>query len=165
MTTINGFHSPMADITYGTAQGSILGPLVFILYVNDIFKSFEKHSEVYMCADDTLLISKVNNVSEVTMKSQKAPLKLSTWCEANKLSINLGKTKYMIIKHVKTNDPQNIVINNNVINKISQYEYLGLTLKDKLSMNEYLDVIWKKTNAKIGILAKIRRFISTKTAT
>ena len=74
-----------------------------------------------MYADDMLLISKANNVSEVTMKSQKAILKLSTWCEANKLSNNFGKTKYMVIKHVKTNDPQNIVINNNVINKVNQY--------------------------------------------
>ena len=50
------------------------------------------------------------------------------------------------------------------INMVHQYEYLGITLDDKLSMNEYLDVISKKVNSKIGILSRIRRFISEKTA-
>ena len=165
LTTVNGFKSQIANVTYGTAQGSILGPLIFILYVNDIFMSLGKHSEMFMYADDTLLICKDKDINEVTIKAQKALTKLTLWCEANKLTVNFGKTKYMVVKHIKSQNPQEISMYNNVVGTVNHFEYLGMTLDNRMTMNEYLDVIWKKTNAKIGILSKIRRFISTKTAT
>ena len=56
---------------------------------------------MFMYADDTLLLCQDKDINEVTVKAQKALTKLTTWCEANKLTINFGKTKYMIVKHVK----------------------------------------------------------------
>ena len=164
-TTVNGYDSPFENITFGTAQGSILGPLIFILYVKDLFLSLSEEATIYMYADDTLLLNKSNDINEVTVKAQNALTKMSKWCEANKLTINLGKTKYMVVKHVKNSQPVEIKLNANVVSTVHQYEYLGMVLDDRLTMNEYLDVVWKKTNAKIGILSKIRRFISEKTAT
>ena len=163
-TVINGHHSSELPVTYGTAQGSILGPLIFILYVNDIFELMEKDNSIFMYADDTLLISKADNINEVTSKAQKALQSMSNWCHANKLSINLAKTKFMVIKHTKVNAEPDLLLDNCKIGTVQQYEYLGMVLDSKLAMNNYLDVIWNKTNAKIGILAKIRRFISENTA-
>ena len=120
---------------------------------------------MYMYADDTLLLCKDKDINVVTVKAQKALTNLTSWCEVNKLTINFEKTKYMIVKHVKSHDPNVISMHNKVISTVHQYEYLGMILDNKLTMNEYLDVIWKKTNAKIGILSNVRRFISTKTAT
>ena len=71
-TTINGHISSPAKVTYGTAQGSILGPLIFILYVNDIFKSLIPDTSIYMYADDTLLVCKEKNAVNATEKAQKA---------------------------------------------------------------------------------------------
>ena len=71
-TTVNGFTSLQAPITYSTAQGSILGPLIFILYVNDIFKSFNSDTSAFMYADDPLLICKSDNATTATGKNQKA---------------------------------------------------------------------------------------------
>ena len=164
-TTVNGFSSPQLPVTYGTAQGSILGPLIFILYVNDIFETLEEKNSVVMYADDTLLISRADNINEVSKKAQKALQSISKWCHANKLSINLAKTKYMVVKHDKLNNVPELELDGCKINTVHQYEYLGMIMDDKLAMNNYLDVTWKKTNAKIGILAKIRRYISEKTAT
>ena len=63
---VNGHTSTVATITYGTAQGSILGPLIFILYVNDMFKSVNVGGNIYMYADDTLIISRWNNITDVS---------------------------------------------------------------------------------------------------
>ena len=149
-TVVNGHVSTRAPVTYGTAQGSILGPLIFILYVNDLFDYIKHDSSIYMYADDTLLVCESDNIDSVTMK--------------NKLSINFTKTKYMVIKHTKVPNEPTLIVEKNNINTVNQYEYLGVVLDDKLTMNKYLDAIWKKTNSKLGILAKIRRFISEKTA-
>ena len=163
ITIANGHNSSQKTVTYGTAQGSILGPLIFILYVNDIFKSLDQDNSVFMFADDTLLISKAETIEEVTAKAEQNLRKMSNWCQANKLSINYGKTKFMTMHTKIPNEPE-LNLEQSKISTVHQYEYLGMILDDKLSMNKYLDVIWKKTNSKIGILAKIRRFISKKTA-
>ena len=149
-TTINGISSPPENVTYGTAQGSILGSIIFLLYVNDIFSAIDS---VFMYADDTLLISRDENPNVVTEKAQNAMMKISKWCQANKLSINLDKTKYMIVRHMKVHEP-NFEIGKTKLSTVHQYEYLGMILEDKLSRNDYLDGIWKRTNAKIGILSK-----------
>ena len=149
---------------YGTAQGSILGPLLFILYVNAVFNSLNVDASIYMYADDTLLICKANNVLDTTEKAQIALDRLISWCEENKLKINRKKTKYMLIKHTKVFQEPQIKMGNFKLGTVCSYEYLGVTLDDRLSMNDYLDSMWKKTNIKIKILAKKRRFITEKTA-
>ena len=163
-TTVNGFTSPHAPGTYGTAQGSILGPLIFTLYVNDIFDSLNPEVSTYMYTDDTLLVCKSDDLSVATEKAQKALEEMVLWCEENKLSINLSKTKYMMIKHTKVDCKPQLKIGDYKVGTVSSYEYLGMTLDDKLTMNRYLDALWKKTNTKIVIFAKIRRFITEKTA-
>ena len=161
-TTVNGFCSPQAQVTYGTAQGSILGPLIFILYVNDIFMSLDQEASIYMYADDTLLISQATEIDVVTKKQQEIFKEMEIWCNANKLSINVAKTKYMVIRHIKPPHEPVLKTENNTISTVHHYEYLGFLMDDKLSMNDYLDVMWKRTNSKLGILSKIRRFISGK---
>ena len=163
-TTISGCKSTNAPVTYGTAQGSILGPLIFILYVNDIFASLNQDSSIYMYADDTLILSKSENITDLTSKAEEALGKIMYWCEVNKLTINYKKTKYMVVKHTKIPTEPSLKLGDVKISTVQQYEYLGMLLDDKLTMNEYTDAMWKKANAKVGILAKIRRFISVNTA-
>ena len=163
-TPVNGCKSSNVPVTYGTAQGSILGPLIFILYVNDIFATIKQDSSIYMYADDTLILCKSDNVDDVTSKAKDALEKIMFWCEVNKLTINYKKTKYMVVKHTKISAEPCLSVDGVKISTVQQYEYLGMLLDDKLSMNEYADAMWKKTNTKVGILARIRRFISEKTA-
>ena len=163
-TTVNGHTSDREKVTCGTAQGSILGPLLFIIYINDLFTSIETDGNIYMYADDTLIVCKSNNLEIVAEKIQKALTQMCNWCTANKLSINFSKTKYMTIKHTQTNIEPPVRVNNINIGTVNTYEYLGMILDTKLSMNEYVDSMWKKTNSKVGILSKIRRFITEKTA-
>ena len=163
-TTVSGCKSENVPVTYGTAQGSILGPLIFILYVNDIFTAVKQDSSIYMYADDTLILCKSDDINEVTSKVEDALRKIMSWCEVNKLTINYKKTKYMVVKHTKIPTEPSLTVDGIKISTVQQYEYLGMLLDDKLSMNEYADAMWKKANTKVGILARIRRFISEKTA-
>ena len=93
---VNRNTSTASSRTFGTAQGSILGPLIFILYVNDMFKSVEIPGDLFMYADDTLIMCKADNIKDVMDKCTESLTKISVWCEANKLSMNYNKTKYMI---------------------------------------------------------------------
>ena len=163
-TTTDGNTSSTTPVTYGTAQGSILGPLIFILYVNDMFRSVDQDNSMYMYADDTLILCKSDDINDATVKPEKALKDVMSWCEANKLTINYQKTKYMIVKHAKTSSDPSIEVNGTKITTVKQYEYLGMLLDDKLTMNEYVDAMWKITNSKVVILMKIRRFISEKNA-
>ena len=106
-----------------------------------------------------------NNALTVTDNAQKALDEMVSWCEENKLTINCMKTKFMFVKHTKVPCEPQVRMGNFKLSTVSSYEYLGIVLDDKLSMNNYLEMMWKKANAKIGILAKIRRFITEKTAT
>ena len=163
-TCVNGYTSTETQVTCGTAQGSVLGPLIFIAYVNDIFKSINTTGKIYMYADDTLIICKSKDIQVVTSEIQNALSKMFTWCTANKLSINLSKTKHMTIQHSKPDLEPAVHVNNTCISTVHSYEYLGMLLDNRLAMNDHIDNMWKKANIKVGILAKIRRFISQKTA-
>ena len=151
-------------MTCGTAQGSILGPLIFIIYINDIFESIKTSGKIYMYADDTLIVCRSNDIKLVTSEIQNALIKMFNWCNANKLSINLSKTKHMTIQHTKPDLEPAVHVNNKCISTVKSYEYLGMILDNKLCMNEHIDNMWKKGNTKVGILSKIRRFISQNTA-
>ena len=159
-TCVNGYTSNEAQVMCGTAQGSILGPLIFIIYINDLFKSIKTSGKIYMYADDTLIVCKSNDIEIVTSEIETALGKMFNWCTANKLSINLSKTKHMTIQHTKPDLEPAVHVNNKCINTVKSYEYLGMSLV----MNDHIDNMWKKANAKVGILSKIRRFISQKTA-
>ena len=121
-TIVNSCVSPEAQVTYGTAQGSILGPLIIILYVNDIFKTIDSENSIRMYADDTLLICKDENINKVTEKAQDAFQNIENWCEENKLTINVDKTKFMLVKHVKPKDEPKLVSNGSTINTVHQTE-------------------------------------------
>ena len=127
-TCVNGYTSEEAQVTCGTAQGSILGPLIFIIYINDIFKSIKTTGKIYMYADDMLIICKSKDIKEVTTDIENALVKMFTWCTANKLSINVSKTKHMTVQHSKPDLEPVVHVNNRCISTVQSYEYLGMML-------------------------------------
>ena len=117
-TSINGHMSEEAEVTCGTAQGSILGPLIFILYINDIFKSIDTMGKIYMYADYTLIVCKSKDIKNVTTQVQNALGEMFTWCTANKLSINLSKTKHLTVQYTKPDCEPTVYVNNKCISTV-----------------------------------------------
>ena len=150
------------SVKCGTAQGSILGPLIYI-YVNDVLGLFENEDNLYLYADDMLMMANHNNVENMMYELQNRLDKICMWCKQNKLTIKEVKTKYMIVSNVNVEPIRTISIDNK-LGRASQYEYLGMIIHDKLSMDVQIESMFKKANKKLGILSRICRFITVNTA-
>ena len=142
-TKINGYTSSKLKLTYGTAQGSILGPLIFILYVNDLFINIENQKSVLMYADDTLLVNSGKSIDESLEESQTSLDIVSQWCLQNKMTINSGKTKYMLIipSNIENTVPTTLSISDTRLSRVHVYEYLGVYIDDKLTMSAQIDKV------------------------
>ena len=127
----NGHRSNTLPITTGVPQGSVLGPLLFLIYINDL----PMVSDVFnmlMYADDTTLYCNIDqNVSEEVINNELS--KVSQWLAANKLSINVTKTKYMVFHlHKKVVTYPDLQLNGNKIERVTQFNFLGLILQSNL---------------------------------
>ena len=163
-TVVNGYTSECQKVTYGIAQSTIVGPLIYILYANDIFNKITDPNAILMYADDTLLLSKGKSVSECEEHGQGMLNSLSLWCDLNKLTINVKKTKSMIIKPGKERVNFNLFIHDEKLDVVNSFEYLGIHIDNCLTMNNHVDSIHKKCITKLGMLYKIRGFISQDTS-
>ena len=165
-TIVENCKSMEAPLLCGTAQGSILGPLFFTLYVNDIFAYVTHNNCLTMYADDTLLIEQGDTVESSHTSCQSRLKEVEHWCNSNRLCINIDKTKVMTICiNVKDRvEVPSIEIVGNTLQSVSKYEYLGVVMDNVLGMNTHIEHITKKVQGKLCILRKIRRFITENVA-
>lgn len=140
----------------GVPQGSILGAFLFILYINDVHTVLENCC-VNMFADDTLIYLCGENIDEMIVKVNSDLNRLFKWLCQNKLKLNIEKTKYMIIGNVKEQVKSDIKINNEIIEKVKQYKYLGVIIDNKLNFKDNVTYICKKVAKKVGVMARTRR--------
>ena len=158
--SINGFESDIKTIKHGVPQGSVLGPLLFLLYINDLNICI-KNSKVYHFADDTNLLH-INTTYKKLQKSLNYDLKnLYNWLLANKISLNCTKTE--LIYFHKPNDviPSGIKIklNGKILIPTNSIKYLGIYLDETLSGKSHFDVLSKKLYLANSMLAKCRNFV------
>ena len=145
--------------THGVPQGSVLGPLLFLLFINDLHKAII-HSSVHHFADDTNLLLAEKSLKKIN-KLVNSDLKvLCQWIRSNKLSLNAGKTEIIIFKNKKQEITKrlNFRISGQKINPITSVKYLGVFLNDSLSWDTHLNNLIPKLNRAIGLLAKIRHY-------
>ena len=143
-TIVNGCKSNIDKVTYGIAQGSIVGPLIYILYANDVFQEIDDQKAILMYADNTLLISKGKEINECIRNGQNMLDKVIAWCDLTRLTINVKKTKSMIIKQNHTQGDLNLYIHGEQVDFVNSFEYLGIHMDHTLSMNNHVDSVYKK---------------------
>jgi Reverse transcriptase (RNA-dependent DNA polymerase) len=141
-----GFNGVMSAIR----KGSVLGPILFVLYVNDIILAVQ-HSTVNLFADDTLLSIVGNNVEECLAKMNEDLARLAEWINFNKLKLNADKMKYMIITSRRTEaaSHSNLKMYAEVIQRVKTMKYLGVTIDQKLTFKDHLATITKKSQVKL----------------
>ena len=157
--SINGFNSDTMNITHGVPQGSVLGPLLFLLYINDLHISI-KHSKVYHFADDTNLLH-TNESLKKTKKYLNLDLRyLHNWLLANKISLNCSKTELIFFHKPSTKVPHKpkIKINGNYLTHQHAIRYLGIHLDETLSGDYHCLELSKKLSRANGMLAKTRHY-------
>ena len=163
-TLANDIVSEVYDITCGVPQGSVLGPLLFLLYINDITNSVI-NCKVSMYADDTVLYISHKKVETAITLIQADLNHLYTWCNRNKLTINCKKTKYCLygmrssIKRSKMLDIQ-ISLNAHILERVCSYKYLGLILDEHLTYNKHIKEMNKLVSHKLYLLSKVRRYLT-----
>ena len=96
-TTVNSFTSKNAYINYGAAQGSVLGPLLFLIYINDLNKAI-KYSDVHHCADDTNLLLSDKSLKKINKHINHDLKLLNIWLRANKILLNATKTEIILFR-------------------------------------------------------------------
>ena len=158
----NGHMSTTKSITSGVPQGSILGPLGFILYVNDIPNAAPDLSFI-LYADDTSAFTSHHDIHQLNEIMSNGLNKLNTWFKSNKLSLNLKKTNYMLFgtqhKTKQLNNQLQISIENTNINHVNAAKFLGITIDQNLTWRKHIDELSKKCSRSIGILYKVRQFL------
>ena len=163
-TIANDIVSEYRDITYGVPQGSVLCPLLFLIYINDISNSVF-NSKISMYADDTVIYISHSDMKTAISLIQSDLDNLYTWCNRNKLTINCKKTKYCLygmrsaIKRSKMLDIQ-LSLNTNILERVCSYRYLGLILDEHLTYNKHIKEMNKLISHKLYLLSKIRRYIT-----
>ena len=145
-TIANNVTSDRQLITCGVPQGSVCGPLLFLIYINDISSVLE-HCKVSLYADDTVIYISHHDVNEAVEMVQNDLNKLSNWCTRNKLTINSKKTKYCIYgmrSNIKKSKAIHTVLslNNNILDRVCSYKYLGFILDDHLTFNKHISELY-----------------------
>lgn len=136
-TKINDTYSNSEKIDYGVPQGSILGPLLFLIYVNDFQRC---HSEISIqYADDTSIIISDKQIPTLAEKCKIVLNEIYTWLNANKLSLNLSKTSYLIFSNKNDDIDLQLELNGIRIERTTHTKILGIIIDDKLSFKRHID--------------------------
>ena len=146
------------SITCGVPQGSILGPLLFILYVNDVV-NVSHFANIIMFADDTNLFFTHTNISDLIAIVNNELDKIATWFKLNKLSLNIKKTSHMIFhsKRMKAAEIGEVKIDSTVINRVKNTKFLGVIINDTLSWEDHVKLVKRKVNKNIGVICRVSK--------
>ena len=159
---IDGKVSSSRLLDHGVPQGSILGPLLFLLYINDLPNA--SNFETTLFADDTNLHLSHININSLQSRVQQEMMKVSKWMISNKLTLNYNKSCYMLISKKPLNDSNfSVLINQNLIEKSECVKYLGVHLDNKLSWRTHIDKICKKVSKVCGMIYKLRYYVPLST--
>ena len=159
---VNGQLSSSKNIICGVPQGSILGPLLFLLYINDMPDSLN-NTTASLYADDTEIYASSDNSSDLISKLNEDLKNMSRWMSINKLQIHPTKSKYMFIgsshniKNNTCNEP--ILINSTPVPRVTNYKCLGVNLDDKLCWDSHIEMICKKVAAGIAAIKRVKPFV------
>ena len=155
-TDFKGTNSEMMPVTCGVPQGSILGPLLFLIYVNDVVNTSNLLRFV-LYADDTNIFLSHRDKHVLQYHANIEVGKLCCWFKANKLLMNTSKTKCMIFRAGKcqSNTDIDLKIENTTIEKVDHTHFLGVAIDNRLSWVKHIEYVCRKVSVCVGIMSKL----------
>ncbi len=159
----NGQSSDLKSISCGVPQGSVLGPLLFLIYINDLPNISDK-LKFFLFADDTNIYYEAENLKDLERVVNKELMWLNHWLSVNRLSLNISKTNFVIFHpyNKPLKELITIKINKKAISEEKYVKYLGVLVDSSLSWKPHIDNIAKKISRAIGIMYKIRYYVNRK---
>ncbi len=154
----NNCNSDIGTVLCGVPQGSVLGPLLFILFINDITYS-SKSLSFFIYADDTNAIISNHDLDQLITSLNTELSNISLWFKVNKLSLNVDKTNYIIFKNRHSNrlyDDIHILIDGNEIDKVSHTKFLGVYVDECLTWQKHNTYVTNIVSKYSGILFRLK---------
>ena len=156
--------SELRNITCGVPQGSVLGPLLFLIYINDL-QNASALFRVITFADDTNLFMAAPSMQSLFQNVNMELDKIQAWFESNRLSINVSKTCFQLYSKRPIQDAPQIKINNASVRRASSVKFLGVIVDEKLTFKEHIAYVAKKLSIGIGFLYRGREVLNYKQLT
>ena len=153
----NGETSDVLEITCGVPQGSVLGPLLFLIYINDLPNISEK-LQFFLFADDTNIYYESKDLKELEKTVNGELKKLTLWLNVNRLALNVKKTNFVIFRSPKKTPDHNVTLlmNKSALEQKDHVKYLGVLMDQHLNWKYQINNIALKISRGIGILAKLK---------
>ena len=151
-------------IRCGVSQVSILGPLLFILYMND-FPNALKLAESFLFADDTSVYYSHSDLKQLEIVLNSELQNIDIWMKSNKLSVNISKTNYLIFRSRQRKINTNLCLqhNNQILSQKQHIKFLGVYINENLSWKTHINYICKKIAKSVGIIYQSRYLLSSAT--
>ena len=153
--------SALLSVLCGVPQGSVLGPLLFILYINDMSEC--SNFDPVLFADDAALVIAANNLKKLNQKISRESNRFYSWLVDNKLTLNYKKTKFMIVTNKNYSQrfrkKFRLNINKNNIKQVTEFKYLGVIVDNKLSWRKHIEFLVTKVSQASGVIFKTRPYM------
>lgn len=145
-------------VKLGVPQGSVLGPLLFLLYINDIVKIICSNCEIRLFADDALIYVTGYSSQEINDSLNEQMGKVEEWLNINRLQLNVNKTKVMLVRSVRKKVSESnikVTLGNTVLEVVKEIKYLGVIIDRNLNFTAHVDYLGKKVGSKLGVFRRI----------
>ena len=154
---VNNVSSTTKPVKHGVPQGSVLGPLLFIIFINDLHRAIS-NSTVHHFADDTNLLLSNKSLKKLTLNMNHDLTCLCEWLRSNKVALNVDKTEVIIFKkpYTKLNFKYKFKIDGHKVLPKSTIKYLGLEVDDHITWKPFINSLKNKLTRAVGVLSKLR---------
>lgn len=150
-TVVNNFSSPLSSVTSGVPQGSVLGPLLFLIYINDLPSNISSHVRIF--ADDCILYRPIKTNDDHQVLQRDLQL-VSLWCNTWLMKLNVSKCKIICFSRKRTTSTFSYHINKTNILHDTQYKYLGVYLTSTLSWSTHIEYICANASRSLGYIRR-----------
>lgn len=162
---VNNIISDSHNLNLGVPQGSVLSPLLFILFINDLESYISKEINAFltMFADDTTICVTATSLKTLELNANKLLALFYDWCSSNNLIINASKTNYILF-HNRNIDPQNFTLqlNTTTLGKVSSTKFLGLYIDQGLSWVNHIDHVLSKLRSAYYVIRNLKPIMDVK---